>query len=291
MQTERQTLRLIILTHGGAEPLIEKLMALEGVTIAGVFVETEGLRRTSTRRERLERSIRYDGWLTTAAKAMRSVLHRNGAAASEQQTTQTRQRQLRDFSAARGVPFYLVKNYHEAAAIAAMRRVQPDLGIIWGTNILKEPVFSVPRLGSINLHQGLAPYYRGGPPVFWELYNGESELGITVHFVAPKVDTGDIIAQQRVPLIYDDAYGTDYERFIADFRRRITDRCAEVMTSAVRAIAGGTAQPMAQDISLGQRYRLPVKREKDELRRRLRERQQRQTTVAQRPATEVSEAK
>ncbi len=76
-----------------------------------------------------------------------------------------------------------------------MKSADADLGILYGTNIIKETVFSVPKLGSINIHQGLAPLYRGGPTVFWELFNDEKEVGITVHFVAAKVDTCDITAR------------------------------------------------------------------------------------------------
>ncbi|HWQ34825.1 MAG TPA: formyltransferase family protein [Blastocatellia bacterium] len=272
MKTAAEKLRVIILTHGGAEALLRRLLALDEVIIAGVFIETEVNRRAYTLREKLERSIRYDGYAATAAKLLRRFFRR--AAPDESETVRIGQAQQRlcEMAARHNVPVQYVTNYHSASAIATMRRAEADLGIIWGTNILKEPVFSIPRLGSINLHQGLAPYYRGGPPVFWELFNDESEVGITVHFVAPKVDTGDIIVQQRVPLAYDYSYGLDYERFIADFRARMAERCAQAMTEAVRMIATGTAEPVRQDISLGQRYRLPVKREKDEMRRRLRER-------------------
>ena len=153
-----------------------------------------------------------------------------------------------------------------------MRGAQADLGVIYGTNIIRESVFRIPRLGSINLHQGLAPFYRGGPPVFWELYNGEREVGLTVHFVAAKVDTGEILLQETVPLAYDDAHGDDFDAFIAAYVERLRARSAELVARAVGMIAEGTYEARPQDTSLGKRYRLPTKREKDELRRRLRAR-------------------
>ena len=61
---------------------------------------------------------------------------------------------------------YFLPNYQAEEAMGLMRAAEADLGIVWGTNILKECVFRIPRLGSINIHQGLTPYYRGGPPVF-----------------------------------------------------------------------------------------------------------------------------
>jgi len=156
-----------------------------------------------------------------------------------------------------------------------MRAANADLGILLGTNILRESVFKLPRLGSINLHQGLAPYYRGCPAIFWELYNGEREIGITVHFVESKVDTGDIILQRTVPLEYDYRYESDFEAFITDYRQRLVVPCANLIADAVQMIADGNEARHPQDCSLGKRYRLPIKKEKDELRRRLRERRER----------------
>ena len=153
-----------------------------------------------------------------------------------------------------------------------MRGTQADLGVIYGTNIVRESVFRIPRLGSINLHQGLAPFYRGGPPVFWELYNGEREVGLTVHFVEAKVDTGAILLQEAVPLAYDDTHGDDFEAFIEAYTARLRARSAELVARAVELIAEGSYDARAQDTTQGKRYRLPTKREKDELRRRLRAR-------------------
>jgi methionyl-tRNA formyltransferase len=105
------------------------------------------------------------------------------------------------------------------------------------------------------------------------LYNDESELGLTVHFVEAKVDSGAIILQETVPLRYDIRYGMDYESFIREFSQGLRQRSAEIVVEAVQQIASGNAQPKPQDANLGTRYRLPLKAEKDELRRRLKRRQ------------------
>lgn len=271
-------LRVILLTHGGAELVLGRLLALEGVEVVGVFVETETTPRRGAR-EKLRRSLRYDGWAATAAKLARQLLARHAGGAADASAESARDA-LRRAAEGAGVPVHLVANYHAEEAVGLMRAARADLGVIYGTNIVRESVFRLPRLGSINLHQGLAPLYRGGPPVFWELYNGEREVGLTVHFVEAKVDTGAVILQETVPLEYDfDAHGLDYEAFIRDFASRLRARSAELVAAAVRLIAEGEVDARAQDLSLGRRYRLPTKREKDELRRRLRARRQ-QTAAA-----------
>lgn len=265
-------MKIAILTHGGVNRLLELLSDVENAEIVGVFIETA----TEPRRtfgQKIKRSIRYDGYLATAKKFAAKIFGGETGGAEELKTVQENQNELEKFARERNIPIYKVENYHNEEAINLLKSANADLGILYGTNIIKETVFSVPRLGSINIHQGLAPLYRGGPTVFWELYNGEREVGITVHFVAPRVDTGDIILQKTVPLFYDfSCYDLDYEKFLGDFRASLREPSAQLLTEAVRLIAEGKEQRTKQDTSVGKRYRLPTKTEKDGLLRILKKR-------------------
>lgn len=268
-----QRLKVVILTHGGINRLLELLSALETVEIAGVFLETD-VTPPRPLKQKIKRSIRYDGFWETCKKFGGKFFGKETAGAEEEKTIQAKQNDLEEFARRAGIPFFKVGNFHDEAAIDLLKKTKPDLGILYGTNIIKERVFSIPRLGSINLHQGLAPYYRGGPAVFWELFNGENEVGITVHFVAAKVDTGDIILQKTVPLDYDfSRYGLDYESFLRDFRASLIEPSMRMVADAVNLISEGKERRIKQDTSLGKRYRLPVKSEKDALLRVLRKRQ------------------
>lgn len=95
---------------------------------------------------------------------------------------------------------YRTRNIHCKDSIHAIKKFMPVLGIVCGTGILKPSVFDIPLKGSINLHKGKAPHYRGQPPAFWELWNGESEVGITVHLVVEELDAGDIVLQDTIPI-------------------------------------------------------------------------------------------
>lgn len=250
-------MRVVLLTHGGADLVIKQLAMLEGVELVGVFIETATV-PSRGRFEKLKRSIKYNGLIATAAKLA------GRTAPSNPPDDLTR------FAAADlGVTVADVENYHSDDSVRILKAANADLGVIYGTNIIKESVFSIPKLGSINLHQGLAPFYRGGPPVFWELFNDEREIGLTVHFVAAKVDTGDIVLQAKVPLEYDDSFGLDFDAFIDNYRARLREDSARLVANTVAAIASGSNSRIPQDTSLGTRYRLPTKRQKDELRRRL----------------------
>lgn len=270
--TSETNLRVVILTHGGAGRFIELLSELPNVEIAGIFLETVTEKKRGPV-EKLMRSIRYDGAVSTIKKLSPQLLSRGGVGVASSDV-QRNQNELVDCVTRLSIPLLKVDNYHTDAAMAALREANADLGILYGTNIIRESVFSIPRLGSINIHQGLAPRYRGGPTVFWELMNGENEVGITVHFVAAKVDTGDVVLQKTVPLDYDfDVYGSNYEEFFADFRSSLVEPSSQLLVEAVRQIADGTAVRTRQDTSIGKRYKLPTKSEKDELLRVLNKRQ------------------
>lgn len=254
-------MRVILLTHGGADLVIDRLSGLDGVEVAAVIIETRTTPQR-TRIEKLKRSIKYDGIAATAAKLL----------GRSQSDLKDEPDQTRDAAKRAGIPVIETEDFHSPETIGKMCSLDPDLGIVYGTNIIKESVFTIPKLGSINLHQGLAPYYRGGPPVFWELFNGESEVGLTVHFVAAKVDTGDIILQKRIPIDYDRSFGLNFDSFIDEFRSGLRADSADLVATAVAAIVSESCQRTPQDTTLGKRYRLPTKKEKDEMRRRLKQR-------------------
>jgi methionyl-tRNA formyltransferase len=258
-------LKIIILTHGGAERLLELLVALETVETA-----TE---RKRNLKQKIKRSIRYDGYFATVKKFGAKIFGGKTEGAEELKMVQASQNNLEKCAENLKIPLHKVENYHTEDTIKLLKETNADLGILYGTNIIKEAVFAIPRLGAINIHQGLAPIYRGGPTVFWELFNGEKELGITVHFVALRVDTGDIILQKTVPLEYDFVrYGLDYEAFLQDFRTSLKEPSAQLLAEAIKQIAEGKEQRTKQDTSIGKRYKLPIKSEKDALLRVLKER-------------------
>ena len=264
-------MRVILLTHGGAELVLAELNKLKNVELVGVFLETATTPKRSFK-EKLKRSAKYDGYLETAKKLFAKIL-RTKTSSEEDEVLIKNSRELTVETAKKfGVKVYSVDNYHSESSLELMRNANADLGIIYGTNIVKEIVFSIPKLGSINLHQGLAPFYRGGPPIFWELFNDEKSVGLTVHFVATKVDTGDIILQKNVPLDYDFTFGTNFEPFLDNFRNTLRKDCAEMVAAATNLISNGDFPRIKQDISLGKHYRLPIKSEKDEMRRRLQKR-------------------
>jgi peptidoglycan/xylan/chitin deacetylase (PgdA/CDA1 family)/folate-dependent phosphoribosylglycinamide formyltransferase PurN len=102
---------------------------------------------------------------------------------------------------ARGCVFRVTTDYHAADSLEFVRNLTPDLGVVYGTRILKPSLFSIPRLGSINIHKRKVPDYRGGGPVgLWELLDGQGEIGVTVHQVTEKLDAGAVVNAATIPI-------------------------------------------------------------------------------------------
>lgn len=108
-----------------------------------------------------------------------------------------------------GVPMEVQPLRRDSAACAAFADRLAGLGADWSfvcsySMILPKRLLELPPLGTINLHAGLLPEYRGANVLNWVLVNGESETGITVHYMDEGIDTGDIILRERVPVAWDD---------------------------------------------------------------------------------------
>ncbi len=173
-----------------------------------------------------------------------------------------------DTPAVRELP---LNDFHAPEALAALSALDADLAVVDGTYILKPSVFSLPRLGAINLHCGRLPDYRGAPPGFWELYNGEREVGVTVHRVTAGVDEGPILRQEVVPL--DSAPRGDAMMYIAGlWRDTLRPIGVRLLTEAVADIAAERVQETRQDASKGHTYRFPDYATVRELRGRVRAR-------------------
>lgn len=86
-----------------------------------------------------------------------------------------------------------------------LRSRNPDIILVWSyPMILPASVLAVPRWGSLNLHMGLLPEYRGAHTLQWAIVNGEHETGVTLHYMDEGVDTGPMLARARIPIGSDD---------------------------------------------------------------------------------------
>lgn len=82
-----------------------------------------------------------------------------------------------------------------------LRRFGADLFVVFAYGeIMKQHLLDLPRYGCINLHPSLLPKFRGPAPIRYTLLEGEKEAGVTIIEMVLKMDAGDILAQERIPV-------------------------------------------------------------------------------------------
>jgi methionyl-tRNA formyltransferase len=100
--------------------------------------------------------------------------------------------------------------------VPMLRAYEPDLGLCTGFPwLIPVEALEVPRLGIVNGHPSLLPRYRGPFPVAWAVRNGETEIGLSYHLMDAGFDTGNLLAQTRIPLAEDDDDVTLYAKLPA----------------------------------------------------------------------------
>lgn len=106
---------------------------------------------------------------------------------------------------ARGIPVRMEAVFNADHVFEAIRDAKPDLLVsFYFREMIQARFLELPRLGAFNLHGSLLPSYRGRAPINWVLVKGEHETGVTLHAMTPKPDDGDILAQARIPIDWDD---------------------------------------------------------------------------------------
>lgn len=147
-------------------------------------------------------------------------------------------------------------NINSDGALDILRAIKPDLIVVIGTRKIKKDIYTQSKLGAINMHSGVLPYYRGADTEFWALVNGEREkIGVSINFIGEKLDMGDIIltAGQEVSAV--DNHKT--------LRMKNIILGAAKMVEAINLVESGNYKRIKQDEHLGKTYKSATREELD----------------------------
>lgn len=260
-------LKLAILTGSDSRATcqsIEALLGLPHAEVTAVLLDTDqpSLKR---RMKNLRRNVRLEGlsyiWFRLG-EAVHDSLDRlaNQIVSSEKTQSLLRRAfpsrafELADFTRIHNIPVIPVGNINSSQATEQLRQLDVDLGIVLGTRILKRSTFSVPAMGSVNLHKGKVPEYRGQPVGFWEIYDQQSSAGVTVHFVNEGLDTGDILGEATMQIHSKDSPET--------LRRKLDTLGSALLAQCISQLAKGTAERRPQLKSQHKTRTSPTRKER-----------------------------
>ena len=143
---------------------------------------------------------------------------------------------------------HFVPDVHAPAVLDEIGLLKPDLGLVYGSPILKPVLFEKPRLGTLGIHHGKVPEYRGNKTTFWAMYNGEPFAGVTIQQLNAGLDTGSIVKEGQVPI------GRRSQRTV---RRELEALGLDLYLQAIVDVKDGRATYRPQTGRKGKLYRNP----------------------------------
>lgn len=121
---------------------------------------------------------------------------------------------VKQFAKSKGLPILQPEKLKDVDFQDTLRSWKADLQVIVAFRMLPESVWSMPPLGSINVHASLLPNYRGAAPINRAIMNGETETGVTTFLLKHEIDTGDILQYEKISIEPDDNVGTIHDKLM-----------------------------------------------------------------------------
>lgn len=159
-------------------------------------------------------------------------------------------RSIASLASAEGVPQLETISVNASDYINRVKALSPDVIVsVAAPEVFKAKLLNVPRLGCINVHSGRLPSYRGMMPTFWQMRHGETAVTVTVHRMAEKLDAGELLGTQSVPIQKNDTL----DRIVKETK----DGGARLVIRVLRELRRDQTQPMPLDMSAAAYYSFP----------------------------------
>ena len=120
-----------------------------------------------------------------------------------------------ELAASQDIPVFAPDNINHPIWVRKIRQLKPDiLFSFYYRNMVGPSILEIPPAGCLNLHGSFLPRYRGRCPINWVLVNGERETGVTLHYMTPQPDDGDVVCQRKITITDDDTAKSLHEKAV-----------------------------------------------------------------------------
>ncbi len=127
---------------------------------------------------------------------------------------QLQESDVKKYAVSKGLTVLQPTNLKNEDFLSELKALNANLQVVVAFRMLPKRVWAMPELGTFNLHASLLPDYRGAAPINWAIINGETETGATTFFIDDKIDTGEIILQEKTAITENDTAGTLHDRLM-----------------------------------------------------------------------------
>ena len=121
---------------------------------------------------------------------------------------------VKQYATGKGLPVLQPEKLKDEAFLQELAALKADLFVVVGFRMLPEVVWSMPKLGTFNLHAALLPQYRGAAPINWAVINGENISGVTTFMIDKRIDTGGIILRSECRVEPTDTAGDLHDKLM-----------------------------------------------------------------------------
>ena len=147
---------------------------------------------------------------------------------------------VKQFAEAQNIHILQPTNLKDLQFIEQLKALEPDLMIVVAFRMLPKRVWSIPSLGTFNLHASLLPDYRGAAPINWAIINQEKYSGVTSFFINEEIDTGAILLQEKVEIEEQETAGSLHDK--------LAKKGSALICKTIKGILEGTINPQKQEI-------------------------------------------
>jgi len=145
---------------------------------------------------------------------------------------------VKQYAVDKNIPVLQPEKLKDPDFLSALQSYHADIQVVVAFRMLPEIVWSMPPLGTINLHGSMLPQYRGAAPINWAIMNGESETGVTTFKLRQEIDTGDVLLKKSMPIGPEDDFKSVHDRM------KIMG--ANLLVATVRGVCNGSLKAMPQ---------------------------------------------
>ncbi|MEN8965892.1 MAG: methionyl-tRNA formyltransferase [Polaribacter sp.] len=121
---------------------------------------------------------------------------------------------VKKYALQENLPILQPTNLKNEIFLEDLKSLNANLQIVVAFRMLPKVVWQMPKHGTFNLHASLLPEYRGAAPIHWAIINGETKTGVTTFFIDDKIDTGEIILQEAIPVLNTETVGTLHDKLM-----------------------------------------------------------------------------
>ena len=118
------------------------------------------------------------------------------------------------FASENNIPVFQPEKLRNPEFLEELKKLDADVFVVVAFRMMPKVLFEMPKLGTFNLHASLLPDYRGAAPINYAVINGEEKTGATTFFINEKIDEGNILLQEEIPVLENENAGSLHDRLM-----------------------------------------------------------------------------